>query len=90
MTVSSLGSASAVRNFCSVSPRAPNAAMDRTMEALIGEQMRFPETSSATAYKICIKTFIIFCEVEAEEKQEQHEGQEKSEGAVVEVQVEEE
>ena len=68
--VSSVGSASAVRNFCSVSPRAPNATMDRTMEALIGEQMTFPETSSATAYEICVKTFIIFCEMK-EEKQEQ-------------------
>ena len=66
VTVLSLGSASAVRNVCSVSPRAPNAAMDRTMEALIGEQMRLPATSLATAYERYVKTFIIFCEVEEE------------------------
>ena len=68
--MSSFGSASAVRNFCLVSLRAPNAAMDKTMEALIGEQMRFPETSSATAYEIYVKTFIIFCEVKDEEQEQ--------------------
>ena len=49
----SLGSESAVRNFCSVSPRAPKVAMDRVISTQSGETIKFPETSSATAYKRC-------------------------------------
>ena len=56
----SLGSASDVRNFCSVSPRAPNAARDRLANTLIGEKIRFSVTSSAIAYERCVKLFITF------------------------------